>query len=282
MKTKIYTKISKRFSNNFLSETKSLRRTILRSIYGAQASHIASAFSVVDVIYYLYSNILKVNPKKPDKPDRDRFVLSKGWAASAQYAVLAHRGFFSEDFFIKNYCQDGSPFIGITTMSGVPGIEATTGSMGHGLPIGIGMAIAGKKASKPYRVFVLISDGELDEGSTWEGIFFAGHHKLDNLVVIIDYNKLQSFGAVKEILDPEPLKDKLQAFKWSVKEINGHDLSDIQRVFLKIPFEKGKPSFIIADTIKGKGVSFMENNNVWHYKAPNKENFELALKELSS
>ncbi len=185
MKTKTYTKVSKKLLNNFLSETKSLRRTILRSIYRAQASHIASAFSVVDIIYYLYTNILKIDPKQPNKPDRDRFVLSKGWAASAQYAVLARMGFFSEDFLIKNYCADGSPFIGITTLSGVPGIEATTGSMGHGLSIGIGMAIAGKKNPKPYRTFVLISDGELDEGSIWEGIFFAGHHRLDNLIVLI-------------------------------------------------------------------------------------------------
>lgn len=271
----------KKSTNIFLSETKSLRRTILKAIYGGQSSHIASAFSVVDIIYYLYKYILKMDPKQPDKSDRDRFILSKGWAASALYAVLARRNFFREDFLIKNYCADGSPFIGITTMSGVPGIEATTGSMGHGLSIGIGMAIAGRKALKPYRVFVLISDGELDEGTIWEGIFFAGHHKLDNLVVIIDYNKLQSFGAVKEILDPEPLREKLQAFRWSVKEINGHDLSDMEKVFSKIPFEKGKPSFVIANTVKGKGVSFMENNNAWHYKAPNKENFESALKELS-
>ncbi len=282
MKTKVYTKTAKRSLSSFLSETKSLRRTVLRSIYGAQASHIASAFSVVDIIYYLYANVLKVDPKHPDRSDRDRFILSKGWGTSALYAVLARMGFFSEDFLIKNYCIDGGHFIGTATLSGVPGVEATTGSMGHGLSVGIGMAIAGKKNSKPHRVFVLISDGELDEGTTWEGIFFAGHHKLDNLVVVVDYNKLQSFGAVKEILNPEPLKDKFLAFKWSVKEINGHDPSEMRTVFSKIPFEEGKPSLIIAHTIKGKGVSFMENNNAWHYKAPNKENFEAALKELSS
>lgn len=180
------------------------------------------------------------------------------------------------------YCSDGSPFIGITTLSGVPGIEATTGSMGHGLPIGIGMAIAAKKKSKPNRVFVIISDGELDEGSTWEGIFFSGHHRLDNLVVIIDYNKLQAFGTTKEVLDPEPLKAKFKAFKWSVKRINGHDFKQMENIFSQLPFEKGKPSLIIADTIKGKGISFMENKNEWHYKTPDKDHFETALKELAS
>lgn len=282
MKTKTYIKISKKSTNDFLLETKSLRMAILKAIYGGKSSHIGSALSAIDIIYYLYKRVLNVDPKNPNKSDRDRFILSKGWAASALYAVLAHKGFFSEDFFVKNYCRDGSPLIGITTLGGVPGIEATTGSMGHGLPIGIGMAIAGKKAQKSYKVFVLISDGELDEGSTWEGVFFAGHHKLDNLVVVIDYNKLQSFGSVKEILDPEPLKDKLRAFRWSVREINGHDFSDMQKVFSKIPLEKGKPNFIIAHTIKGKGISFMENNNVWHYKPPNKEQFEQALNELQS
>jgi len=265
-----------------LLETKSLRLAILKAIYGGRSSHIGSALSVVDLIYYIYKYVLKFNPKDPEKPDRDRFILSKGWAASALYSVLARMGFFSEDFFVKNYCRDGSSFIGITTLSGIPGIETTTGSMGHGLPIGTGMAIAGKMARKPYRVFVLISDGELDEGSTWESIFFGGHHGLDNLTVIIDYNKLQSFGPVKNILDPEPIEDKFKAFKWSVQRINGHDLYEMERVFSKIPFEKGKPSIIIADTIKGKGISFMENNNVWHYKPPNKEQFDQALKELQS
>jgi len=266
----------------FKSEAKKTRRTVLEIIYKAQAAHIASAFSVVDLLLYLYKYVLKTGPRYLKNPDRDRFILSKGWAASALYAVLAHRGYFSERYLKDNYCVDGSPFIGITTLSGVPGIEATTGSMGHGLPIGVGMAVASKKKSKSNRVFVIISDGELDEGSTWEGIFFSGHNKLDNLVLIVDYNKFQSFGTTKEVLDPEPIKEKFEAFRWSVKRINGHDLEQMKRVFSKIPFEKGKPSLIIADTIKGKGVSFMENKNDWHYKIPNKEQFAAALKELTS
>lgn len=275
-------KTSKKSADIFLSETKFLRTAILKAIYGGKSSHVGSALSAVDIVYYLYKYVLKIDPKNPNKSDRDRFILSKGWAASALYSVLARMGFFSEDFFVKNYCRDGSSLIGITTLSGVPGVETTTGSMGHGLPIGIGMAIAGKMARKPFRVFVLISDGELDEGSTWEGIFFGGHHKLDNLTVIVDHNKFQSFGPVKEILDPEPIEDKFRAFKWSVQRINGHDLNDMEKVFSKIPFEKGKPSIIVADTVKGKGISFMENNNVWHYKPPNKEQFEQALKELQT
>jgi len=266
----------------FKSEAKKIRRTILEVIYKVQASHIASALSVADLLLYLYKDVLRIDPRHPQKPDRDKLILSKGWAASALYAVLACRGYFSERYLKDNYCSDGSPFIGITTLGGVPGIEATTGSMGHGLPIGIGMAIAAKKLPKPNRVFVIISDGELDEGSTWEGIFFSGHHKLDNLVVVIDYNKFQASGTTKEILDPEPIKAKFEAFKWSVKRIDGHDFGQMKDVFSEIPFEEGKPSLIIADTIKGRGISFMENKNEWHYKAPNKDQFTAALKELIS
>ncbi len=263
------------------SEAKHIRRTILEIIYKAQAAHIASAFSVADLLLYLYGYVLNIDSRNPREMDRDRFILSKGWGASALYAVLAHRGFFPEKYLKENYCVDGSPFIGITTLSGVPGVEATTGSMGHGLPIGIGMAIAARRRTPSNRVFVVISDGELDEGSTWEGIFFAGHNKLDNLIAIVDYNKFQSFGATKEVLDPEPMGAKFEAFRWSVRRINGHDFGQMEQVFSELPFEKGKPSLIIADTIKGKGVSFMENNNDWHYKTPDAELFEAALKELA-
>lgn len=260
-------------------KAKELRKTILKMIYKAQSSHIAPAFSVLDIILFLYEKILKINPRKPWNIHRDRLLLSKGWGISALYAVLAKHKFFKEKL-LGEYCSNGSKFIGTSTLNGIPGIETTTGSMGHGLPLGVGMAIASKRAKKEFRTFVIISDGELDEGSTWEAILFAGHHKLDNLTVIVDYNKFQAFGRVRDILDLEPLAEKFKAFNWSTKEMNGHDFYDMGRIFKKLPFEKGMPSIVIAHTVKGKGVSFMENNNVWHYRPPNETFFNLAMQEL--
>ena len=256
-----------------------LRKPVLKMICKARASHLASAFSVIDILVFLYHEVLRVNPREPADPKRDIFILSKGWGASALYAVLSDRGFFSKKL-LETYCADGSKLIGITTRSGVPGVEATTGSMGHGLPLGAGMAIAAKKMKSPRRIFVVISDGELDEGSTWEAILFAGFQKLDNLVVIVDYNKLQSFGSVKEVLDTEPIDDKFRAFRWDVREVDGHDFLDMRKTFASIQKESGKPTVIIADTIKGKGVSFLENQNKWHYKYPNEEEFQTAAHEL--
>lgn len=259
---------------------KKLRRTILDMIVDAHASHIASSYSIVEILIYLYEYVLTFDHKDPLDSQRDRFILSKGWATSALYALLAEKGFF-EKKLLNTYCKDGSKLIGIATRNGIAGIEATTGSMGHGLPIGVGMALAAKLKNLPYRVFVLISDGECDEGSTWEAILQAGHHKLDNLTVIVDYNKWQSFGRVKDILDLEPFVEKWKAFKWSVTEINGHDFSEIATAFSKLPFKKEKPNVIIAHTVKGKGVSVLENRNEWHYKTPTKVEIEIALKELS-
>lgn len=260
-------------------EARDIRRTILSMITSAHASHIASSYSSVDLLVYLYEKILTIDPQKPLDPDRDRFILSKGWGISALYSILARKGFFPSES-LKAYCHDGSKFIGIATRNHVPGIEATTGSMGHGLPIGVGMAIAGKLQRKNYRIFVLISDGECDEGSTWEAILQAGHHTLDNLVVVIDYNKWQSFGRIKDILDLEPLTDKWLAFNWSVAQINGHDFLEMDKVFKKIPFVKNKPTVIIAHTVKGKGVSVLEDRNEWHYKTPTEKEIEIAKKEL--
>lgn len=274
-------KFTERQKTLFEDQAKEIRRMVLRVIFKARASHLASAFSAVEILLYLYDYVLKINPRKPLEENRDRFILSKGWAASALYAILAKKGFFSEKDFFKNYCADGSKFVGITTLNGLPGIEATTGSMGHGLPIGLGMALAGKRAKKKFRVFVVISDGELDEGVTWEAILFAGHHKIDNLVVIIDYNKFQSFGRTRDVLDTEPLADKFKAFRWSVQEVRGHDFADLNRAFSKIPIENGKPTIIIARTVKGNGVSFIEDKNEWHYRFPNEEQFSAALAELS-
>lgn len=256
-----------------------IRKKIVKMIFNSQTSHIGSALSCVDILAVLYYNILAIDPENPQDPGRDRFILSKGHAASALYATLAQRGFFPEEV-LKEYCIDGGRLPGHSTMGSVPGVEVSTGSLGHGLPMGIGMALAAKHNGGWYRIFVLLSDGECDEGSTWEGAMFASHHKLDNLVAIVDYNKLQAFGRIKEVVDLEPLRDKWVAFGWAVKEIDGHNFAQIEEALHKTPFEKNKPSMIIAHTIKGKGVSFMENQIAWHYKSPNQEQLEMALKEL--
>lgn len=260
---------------------KTIRAHTLRMVHRANASHIGACLSMADLLAVLYSNVLRVDPAQPEWPDRDRFILSKGHSAAILYAVLAERGFFPIAH-LDSYCADGSSLTGHVTTHGLPGVEVSTGSLGHGLPIGCGIALAGKRAGRPYRVFVVLSDGELDEGSNWESILFAPQHQLDNLVVIVDYNKIQSFGAVKDVLDLDPLAAKWQAFRWAVREIDGHNLGEIEGVLTNIPFEQGKPSAIIAHTIKGKGVSFMENQLAWHYKAPNADLLARALAELET
>lgn len=234
---------------------------------------------MVDILAVLYGDVLHVDATQPDWPDRDRFILSKGHGAAAVYAILAEQGFFPKEL-LATYCQDGSKLAGHITDHDVPGVEVSTGSLGHGLSIGCGMALTGKRKKRPYHVFVMLGDGELDEGSNWEGILFAAQHRLDNLVAIVDYNKIQSFGAVKEVLDLEPLADKWRAFRWAVREIDGHDYEQIEDALTSMPFVLDKPSVIVAHTIKGKGVSFMENKLSWHYKSPNDEQLAQALAEL--
>lgn len=255
-----------------------IRAHALKMVHRAGSSHIGGCLSVADILAVLYGGVLQFNPAQPDWFARDRFILSKGHAAAAIYAVLAEVGFFPIEW-LDSYYQDDSPLAGHATR-GVPGIEVSTGSLGHGLSIGCGMALAGKHSSQKYRVFTLLSDGECDEGSTWEAALFAPHHHLDNLVAIIDYNKIQSFGTVKEVLDLEPLAEKWRAFGWAVKEIDGHDYAQIESVLVHIPFQQKRPSCIVAHTVKGKGVSFMENQLAWHYKAPDDEQLRQALTEL--
>lgn len=255
-----------------------LRAQTLKIVHQANASHIGSCLSIADILAVLYGQVLRLDPQDPKNPDRDRFILSKGHSAAILYATLAAQGFFPTEW-LENYSQNGSLLLGHISHH-VPGVEVSTGSLGHGLSIGTGIALAGHRTSKDYRVFVLLSDGELDEGSNWEPILFAPHHGLDNLVAIIDYNKIQSFGTVEEILNLDPLADKFKAFGWSVAEIDGHDLNEISNTLERIPFETGKPSVIIAHTIKGKGVSFMENQLAWHYKSPNLEQLAQALSEV--
>ena len=267
-----------------MTDTRTLVRTIrahvLRMVHRAKASHIGSCLSMADLLAVLYGRTLRVDPNQPAWPDRDRFILSKGHGAAILYAVLAERGFFSTTW-LDDYAQDGSLLLGHASHH-VPGVEVSTGSLGHGLSVGCGMALAGKREEKPYRVFVLLSDGELDEGSNWEAILFAPQHRLDNLIAIVDYNKIQSFGSVKEVLDLNPLADKWRAFRWAVREIDGHDHAQIESAFNSVPFEPDKPSVIIAHTVKGKGISFMENQLAWHYKSPNAEQFVQALAELGA
>src|SRR6266446_3619459 len=256
-----------------------IRLRTLEMIHRAKSSHIGSSFSMADLLAVLYTNILRVDPKRPEWSERDRFILSKGHACAALYVVLAERGFFPESW-LNDFYQDGARLAGHATHVGVPGVEISTGSLGHGLPIACGMALAGKRDGRAYRVFALLSDGECDEGSVWEAALFAPHHRLDNLIVIVDYNKIQSLGTVKEVLDLEPFAPKWRAFGWAVQEIDGHDVEQIERILAAVPYEPDKPTCIIAHTVKGKGVSFMENKLLWHYRAPDNDEMARALDEL--
>ncbi len=259
--------------------SKEIRKKTLKMIYQSRGAHIGSSLSCADILTVLYFKILKIDPKNPLAENRDRFLLSKGHAAAVLDATLARRGFFPEEV-LDNYCQNGTKLAGHSTKQSVPGVEVSTGSLGHGLPMGNGMALAAKKDGKDYRVFVLMSDGECQEGSVWEAALFAGHHRLDNLVGIVDYNKLQAFGRTNEVLNLEPFAKKWQDFGWAVKEIDGHSFSEIENALSKIPFGENKPSLLIAHTIKGKGISFLEDKLESHYKHFTKEEYEAALKEL--
>jgi transketolase len=256
----------------------SLRQHSLRMVHRANSSHIGSCLSIADILAVLYSDVLRVDPERPDWPDRDRFILSKGHAAAIAYAALAERGFFPTAW-LDDYAQDGSLLMGHVSHH-VPGVELSTGSLGHGLPVGCGMALAGARGAKPYRVYVLLSDGELDEGSNWEPILFAPHHELDNLVAIVDYNKIQSFGSVEAVLDLSPLAEKWKAFRWVVREVDGHDHAQLLSVLGNTPVETGRPTCVIAHTIKGKGVSFMEGQLAWHYRSPDATELTKAFAEL--
>ncbi|MGH7975533.1 MAG: transketolase, partial [Limisphaerales bacterium] len=242
------------------------------------ASHVGGGLSMADLLAALYGEVLKVDVKQPQFPDRDRFILSKGHACAALYATLALKGFFPVEE-LKQYGQNGSRLMAHVSHK-VPGVEFSTGSLGHGLGFACGKALAAKRQKKNWRVFAMLSDGELDEGSNWEAILFAPQHKLDNLIAIVDYNKIQSLGSVKEVLDLHPLAEKFRAFNWSVKEIDGHNHDEISAALKTLPFEPGKPSCLIAHTVKGKGVDFMENKLLWHYRTPNAEQVKNALGQL--
>ena len=265
-------------ANNLKEIAQRLRAQAVTMVHRSSASHLGSCLSMADILACLYWETLKLDPLKPDWNERDRFILSKGHGAAILYATLALRGFFPCDE-LENYCKAGSVLTGHVT-SGVPGVEFSSGSLGHGLPVGCGIALAAKRSGMDSRVVVLTSDGEWDEGSNWEAALFAPHHRLDNLLLIIDFNKIQSFGFVKDVMDIEPLAAKFQAFHWGVREIDGHNMDEIRGAFSQFPFVPGHPSVMIANTVKGKGVSWMENKLAWHYKSPTVEQLALALLEL--
>jgi transketolase len=267
-----------------VSETTALARQMrasaLRMVHRAKASHIGSALSICDIVAVLYGSAMCVDPKNPMKVDRDRFILSKGHACVAVYAALAARGFIA-DSELMSYGQDHSVLMNHISHK-VAGVEFSTGSLGHGLPFGVGKALAAKRRGFDWRTFVVMSDGELGEGSNWEAFMFAAHHRLDNLVAIVDYNKLQSLTTVDATLRLEPLAAKFEAFGWEVKEVDGHDHSALASALASVPWSSGRPSMLLAHTVKGKGVSFMEDKVEWHYRSPSDEHLALALSELGA
>ncbi len=255
-----------------------IRLQALRMVARANASHIGSALSMTDIVATLYGAVLNVDPTYPEHPDRDRFLLSKGHACVAVYAALAEIGFFSRES-LESYGTDLSPFMAHISHR-LPGVEFSTGALGHGLPFGVGKALAAQRRGHHWRTFVLLSDGELGEGSNWEAMLFAAHHRLDRLTAIVDYNKLQSLGTVDQTLRLEPLADKFSSFGWTVREVDGHDHATLLNVLDGQPWLPGKPQMLIAHTVKGKGVSFMENKVEWHYRSPNAEQLAQALSEI--
>ncbi|MDB9838178.1 transketolase [Gammaproteobacteria bacterium] len=258
---------------------KKIRLHALEMTHLGNSSHIGSIFSIADILAVLYSGILNVDPKNPELENRDRFILSKGHAGAGVYAALAETGFFPVDELKKHY-SDGSIFSGHVSHKGVPGVEFSTGSLGHGLSVACGMALNAKLLKQSHRVINLMSDGECDEGSNWEAILFAPHHQLNNLVTIVDFNNLQSIFSTDITLNLQPFKKKWESFGWNVVEINGHSHKDLKQVLSPSYNSSSAPMCIIANTTKGKGVSFMENNNLWHYRSPQGKEYEDAKLEL--
>ena len=257
-----------------------MRRDVVRMTHLGKASHVGSCLSVADVLAVLYADIVRVDPADPADPGRDRLIMSKGHAAAALYAVLAERGFF-DTAILDTYYQDGSPLAGHVTAN-MPGVEHSTGSLGHGLSVAAGMALGARRDAHDRRAFAVLSDGECDEGSIWEPVLFAAHHRLDNLIAIVDYNKIQSLDEVSKTLALEPFADKWRAFGWHTTEIDGHDHDAIRAALDPLPKEPGKPVCVIAHTIKGKGVSFMERSVLWHYRPPDDAEYAAALAELGA
>ena len=258
-----------------------VRQHIIEGTFNAKSGHPGGSLSAADVITYLYFKEMKVDPSNPKWEDRDRFVLSKGHAAPALYGALAVKGFFPEDE-IKNLRKPQSFLQGHPDMRKVPGVDMSTGSLGQGVSCAVGMALAGKVAGKDYRVYSVLGDGEIQEGQVWEAAMFASHKKLDNLTIFIDNNNLQIDGTMDEVNSPYPIPEKFAAFGWNTVEIDGHDFEQIEDAIAQAKSVKGKPTAVIMHTVKGKGVSFMENQVGWHGIAPNAEQYENAMNELKT
>lgn len=254
-----------------------IRRDAIEMTHASHASHIGAALSVVDILAVLYTSILNISPDTVESDVRDRLVLSKGHAGAAIYAVLAEKGFFPIDE-LETYYQNGSKLSGHVSHKGIPGVEVSTGSLGHGMGMAVGMALAGKLDNKPYRVYAILGDGECEEGEIWESALFAAHQKLGNLTVIVDHNKMQAMGNCLEQIGLTCLSEKWKSFGFTVKECDGHIHKELYEWIGKA--EKDIPTCIIAHTVKGKGISFMENNLLWHYRDPQGKWYEQAIEEL--
>jgi len=256
------------------------RQKLLEYIKQAGAGHTGGDLSCIDILNVLYNRVLNVSPEAFDDPRRDRYIQSKGHSVEALYVVLADKGFFPESD-LETICRYGSHYVGHPTRK-VRGVEQNTGALGHGLAFGVGAALAGKMDGAAYRVYTLLGDGELAEGSNWESMMAAAHYQLDHLVAIVDRNTLQITGHTHEVCDLEPLEDKLRAFGWSVRGVDGHDITNLSETLGAIPFEAGRPNAVIARTVKGKGISFMENDVKWHHRVPTDEQYERAQQELEA
>lgn len=256
-----------------------VRKNIVTAVYHAHSGHPGGSLSAADILTYLYFEEMNIDPKNPKKADRDRFVLSKGHAAPGWYSVLAERGYFDKEE-LKGLRHVGCFLQGHPDMKHTPGVDMSSGSLGQGISAAVGMALAGKMDNASYRVYTLLGDGEIQEGQVWKAAMLAANHKLDNLVVIVDNNNLQIDGTVEDVNSPYPIDEKFKAFKFHVININGNDFQDIERAFQEAREHSGQPTAIIAKTVKGKGVSFMENQVGWHGKAPNEEEYQIAMRDL--
>lgn len=258
-----------------------IRLGALECVYSANSGHPGGSLSIADILSYLYFEKMNVDPKDPKKDDRDRLVLSKGHTAPALYSALALKGFFSADL-LKTFRKEGSILQGHPDMKNVPGVDISTGSLGLGISSACGMALSAKVSNKGYRVYTILGDGELEEGQVWEASMFAGHYKLDNLTAFVDFNGLQIDGKITEVMNPTPIDEKFKAFGWNVIVIDGHDFDAIEKAVADAEATKGMPTVIICKTVKGKGVSFMEDKAEWHGTAPNKEQYDIAVAEISA
>ncbi|HEX6847874.1 MAG TPA: transketolase [Chitinophagaceae bacterium] len=256
------------------------RKNILKYIFHANAGHTGGSLSCIDILNVLYNHVMNVGPENFKSPERDRYIQSKGHSVEALFVVLADKGFFPESDLSK-LCKYNSHYIGHPTRK-VNGVEQNTGALGHGLPISVGTALAAKMDKKSFRVFTLLGDGELPEGSNWEAALTASHYKLDNLCAIIDHNKLQITGPTAEVCNTDPIDKKFESFGWVVRQVDGHDFDELKKTFDSIPFAEGKPNLVIAHTVKGKGVSYMENVLKWHHGVPSEQQYTDAMTELDN